>query len=109
MLTWPRGVLAMDGRTCAPEGASVQWAMTHFGGAELGDRRRTQRAVALAAAKAENPGMSLPIQHPDWSDLTAAYRLLSYDQVCPQALLAAHVAQVREQALGHKVVLCVHD
>ena len=100
----------MEGGTCAPIIAdSSQWAFVHFGGAQLGDRRRTKRAVALAAAMAENPSMSLPKQLPDWTDLTAAYRLLSNDQVLPAALLAPHIAHVREQAARHPVVLCVQD
>jgi hypothetical protein len=100
----------MEGHSCAPVMAeSSHWAAVHFGGAQLGDRRRTKRAVALAAALAENPGMSLPQQLPDWTDLTAAYRFLSNAQVSPAALLAPHVAHVREQAAPHPVVLCVQD
>ena len=81
----------------------------HFGGAVLGDKRRGLRLVALAAAITERPGMSLPKQLPDWSDLTGAYRFLSNEAVNPQAILAPHKLLVRQAAGGHQVILSVQD
>jgi transposase-like protein/transposase Tn5 family protein len=103
--------MTMVRECCAPNYAqeAQAWATTNFGGAAMGDKRRTRRLVAMAAAMTENPSMSLPKQLPDWSDLTGAYRLLSNDQVNPQAILAPHVALVRRAAADHPVVLCVQD
>lgn len=94
-------------RGYAPE--AIQWAMTHFGGCDLGDTRRTRRLVQLAQAMAENPHMSLPKQLPDWSDLTGAYRFLSNPNVDPQEILVPHQTLVRQEAATHPVVLCVQD
>jgi hypothetical protein len=54
-----------------------QWAIEQWGTVELGDERRTHRAVEVGAAIAGNPGASLPEQMQGWGDLKAAYRLLS--------------------------------
>jgi hypothetical protein len=94
------------GKDCKEAGV---WATVHFGGAGLGDKRRSVRLVALAAAIAERPEMSLPKQLPEWSDLTGAYRLLSNEQVDPQAIVAPHQALVRQAAGQHPVILCVQD
>ena len=87
----------------------VPWAMAHFQGADLGDKRLNRRLVDLAQVFAENPGMSLPKLLPDWSDLTAAYRLLSNPRVDAQAMLAPHVTLTRREACACPVVLCVQD
>src|ERR1019366_55916 len=99
--------MTMAGERCAARCSheSGDWAMIHFGDAKLGDKRRTQRLVRLAAAIAEDPSMSLPKQLPAWSDLMGAYRLLSNDQVDPQAILKAHVAWTVDQARALPVVL----
>jgi len=101
----------MAGGSCAPSKSqeSGAWARANFGGAALGDSRRSRRLVAVAQAMVENPGMSLPKLLPDWSDLTGAYRLLSNPQVDPQAMLAPHTGLTRQEAAGHPVVLCVQD
>ena len=101
----------MDGLHCAQEYSqeSLHWAALHFGDAPLKDIRRSKRLVRMAAAMSENPRMSLPKQFPDWSDLTAAYRLLSNEHVDPQDILQPHRTLVRRQAAEHPVVLCVQD
>jgi hypothetical protein len=103
--------MTMAGECCAPDHAceALGWARVHFGTADLGDQRRTRRLVKLAAAITEDPSMSLPKQLPEWSDLLGAYRLLSNEQVDPQAILVPHVQQVRRETAGHPVVLCVQD
>ena len=58
---------------------------------------------------AESPERSLPHQAERWSDLKAAYRLLSNPRVDPGAIGEAHRRGVRESAAAHPVVLCVQD
>jgi Transposase DNA-binding len=109
----------MDGSCCAQEpGAperpepsleALSWAMAQFAQCDLGDTRRDLRLVRLAAAIAEHTSMSLPKQFPAGADLAAAYRFFSNPHVDPQAILAPHLEQVRQQALAHPVVLCVAD
>jgi hypothetical protein len=102
--------MTMVSECCAHKNQEAgAWATVHFGGAELGDKRRSRRLLLLATAIAENPQMSLPKQLGHWSDLTAAYRLLSNEQVDPQGILAPHQALVRQAASEHPVILCVQD
>ena len=58
-----------------------QWAEEQFGACQLGDSRRTRRAIEVAAAFAANPSGSTPHQTEDWADLKAAYRLFDSDGV----------------------------
>jgi uncharacterized membrane protein YgdD (TMEM256/DUF423 family) len=68
------------------------WAQAQFGSSDLGDARRTRRAVAVGAAITAKPGASLPEQVPGWADLKAAYRLLDQPAVTHAALTAPHRA-----------------
>jgi hypothetical protein len=86
-----------------------RWASVHFGKVDLKDRRRNQRLVALAAKMACNPHMSLPKLLPDWSDLFAAYRLLSNMSVQPRSIVEAHLQHTRQLAMGCAVVLDIQD
>lgn len=86
-----------------------EWAVEQWGGADLGDERRTQRAVLLGTALAANPGGGLPKQTDQWGDLKAAYRLLSNDAVSHEALQKEHRAQVRQLALAQDRVLFIQD
>jgi hypothetical protein len=86
------------------------WAEQQFGQAELGDRRRTHRAVRLGAALAAEPAASLPRQTGDWTALKAAYRLLSEPDVTHGALTAAHRQAVRRRAAARGgVVVFLQD
>jgi hypothetical protein len=76
----------MDAVVCDPQ----RWAEAHFGTADLGDRRRTRRLVALAAQVAANPAGSLPDQTEAWAALKAAYRLLDRPEVTFAAVAAPH-------------------
>lgn len=58
---------------------------------------------------ARAPDQSLPKQAGCWSDLKAAYRLLSNDRVEPTAIGAAHRERVWRESMKHPVVLCVQD
>ena len=52
-----------------------EWAEENFGECDLGDVRRTRRAVTVARQMAEHPDGSTPDQAEVWSDLKAMYRL----------------------------------
>lgn len=88
-----------------------EWAEQQWGGAELGDARRTQRAVKLGASIAANPEGSLPEQMSSWGKLKAAYRLLSEADVTHAKLSQPHWNHTRQQASQSKaeVVLFVQD
>lgn len=89
--------------------SALHWAEYTFGSVQLGDVRRTQRAVAIASAIAHNPVASLPAQLPDEAALEATYRFLQTPDVTYEQLIGPHVAQTREEASKQQKVLLVQD
>jgi transposase-like protein/transposase Tn5 family protein len=85
------------------------WAEQTFGRVELGDPRRTTRAVRVATALATHPPGSLPQQTEDWAALKGSYRLLHSPQVSHTTLSTPHWLQTREEAGQHPLVLLVGD
>lgn len=81
--------------------------MREFGECELGDARRTARAVAYATAAAERPDGATPRQTEAWSDCKAAYRLFNRPEATFAALAGPHWERTRAAASGH--VLVVND
>lgn len=85
----------------------AQWAESQFGSCELGDVRRTRRAVTAATQFALSPDASTPRQIECWSDLKAAYRLFGQKAVTFSALARPHWQQTRASAKG--VCLLISD
>lgn len=81
------------------------WAQQQFGACELGDRRRTARAVRAAALFAADPSASTPAQAEQWSELKAIYRLFDQEEVTFEALMTPHWNQTRARASGHYLLL----
>src|SRR5438552_15200259 len=69
---------------------ATQWAEQQFGDLDLGDIRRDQRVVTIAAAMAAYPGGSLPQLFTRWPDLKAAYHLFAHESSTPDELQATH-------------------
>jgi len=65
-----------------------QWAEEQWSTCDLGDRRRTRRAVALGSTMAEHSDRSLPRQMAGMADMKAAHRLLDSEGVTLEALTA---------------------
>ena len=84
-----------------------EWAAENFGSCELGDVRRTRRAVKMARQMAEHPDGSTPDQTEKWADLKAAYRLFERAEVTFRALAEPHWRATRDAARG--VVLLISD
>ncbi|MEO7912230.1 MAG: transposase, partial [Roseiflexaceae bacterium] len=53
------------------------WALDEFGGADLGDVRRTARLVQLATMLGAQPTASLPAASDDPAALKATYRFFA--------------------------------
>jgi transposase-like protein/transposase Tn5 family protein len=87
----------------------VRWAQQQWGGAALGDARRTRRAVQLGATLASRPEASLPQQTGSWGELKSAYRLLQEPDVTHAALSEPHGQATRQQAGQTHTVLFVQD
>jgi hypothetical protein len=87
-----------------------EWAAQQWGTAELGDQRRTARAVVVGAQLASNPAGSLPEQTASWKDLKAAYRLFNEPDVTHARLSLPHRRATLEGArLSQGVVLFIQD
>ena len=75
--------------------APAQWVQQEFASVGLGDPRRTQRLVKLAARLAPSPGGTLPQALPQWSELKAAYRFLSQPQAGLSEVQTPHWERTR--------------
>jgi hypothetical protein len=85
------------------------WAVAEFGGAELHDQRRTRRVIRAATQLAAKPRGRLPESFSKWGDLKAAYRLLNNPDVTREAILAPHIARVRQECRQPGDYLFVED
>lgn len=85
------------------------WADAQFAQVELGDRRRTRRAIRVAEQMARHPAGSIPEQAGDWAGTKASYRLFSEEDVTFEALCAQHWHLTRREAGEHERVLLVQD
>jgi Transposase DNA-binding/Transposase Tn5 dimerisation domain len=85
------------------------WAEQRWGTCELGDVRRSARAVEIGRLMAECPGGSVPKQMGNWGQTLAAYRFLNNPHVTASALWEPHLAATRAAARAEEVVLFAHD
>lgn len=86
-----------------------EWARKTFAAAELGDLRRTDRLVQIAAALAEKPAASLPEAMRDVSETLAAYRFLKTEQVSHEQIMQPHWMQTRAMMQEREHVLLIAD
>lgn len=86
-----------------------EWAMAEFADAELGDVRRTRRLVKTAGELARNPQGTLPGTFPRWTNLKAAYRLLSNGEVTYQKIMSPHWAHTRQACQEPGEYLLIED
>lgn len=84
-----------------------EWAQENFGECDLGDVRRTRRAVTVARQMAEHPDGSTPDQAEDGSDLKAMYRLFDAEKATFTALATPDWQRTRTLARG--TVLLIGD
>ena len=80
------------------------WADEEFGGAELGDVRRTRALVRVAARVMEAPGGTVAGVCRSSSERQAAYDLMSNKAVRPEALLAATASATARRCAEHEYV-----
>ena len=87
----------------------VRWARQPFGRAPLPDARLGRRLPRVAAALAAQPEVSMPQQHPAWSELLGAYRFSNNPRVTPAAIGQPAQRRTRRACAKAGLVLCVHD
>ena len=86
------------------------WSRQMFGECELGDARRTERLVNVAARMSKQMGKSLAKScEGDDAALLGSYRLLRNDAVNPEAIREGGFARVAQHAQGHALLLAVED
>ena len=85
------------------------WAVKTFGGVELGDLRRTDRLVQLAAALVRDPQSALPASLRGEAETVGAYRLLNNAALSPEQILMPHFVQTRREAASRPQVLLIGD
>ncbi|MGH7888268.1 MAG: IS4 family transposase [Candidatus Binatia bacterium] len=71
-----------------------EWAVEHFGGAELSNVKRVDRAITIAEAMAASPGASLPRMFAHPYDVKAAYTFFRLPEATPDNLQAGHRERV---------------
>lgn len=87
-----------------------EWAKAQFGGVRLGDARRTERAVTVAAAMAERGAGNVPFQAKTFGEAKAAYRLFDAAEVTHAAITQQHREQVITAArAADGPVFALHD
>jgi hypothetical protein len=86
-----------------------KWAVETFGAAELGDPRRTDRLVKVAAALGETPSVSLPRSMRNWAETQGAYRFLGNEAVTHEQIMQPHWRETRSEAEQRRQVLMIGD
>jgi hypothetical protein len=84
------------------------WAQLHFGGADLGDRRRTNRLVGSAAKIAAHPEKAFT-QVFNWNELRGFYGLCDKSQATLAAVMQPHWEHTRGAMGQQPLVLILHD
>lgn len=86
------------------------FGQTNFAHAQLGDKRRTKKLVALADMMTRRPGGTLPQKLNNPKDLKAFYRLMKCEDVTHEAIMNAHrVATFAQIDACDGPVLILHD
>ena len=106
--------LQSSGQSQPPDPPISAWVgsfgETHFGAAQLGDKRLTDRLVKVADAIVRHPGGSLPEKMHDPVALGALYHLMDCDAVTHASVLAPHRdLTLRKMAAHAGKVLVLHD
>lgn len=89
--------------------SSISWAAREFGGAQLGDQRRTNRLVWLAQQRGRRPNASLPECCGGPAGVKAAYRFYDTVSIRPQAILDPHRRATLARMAQQAVVLLPQD
>jgi len=89
------------------------WARHEFGGAPLGDKRLSERLVAIAEAKGQHPGKAFSgTVQGDWAATKAYYRMIDQPEesaVTPEAILQPHRERSARRMMRQNTVLCIQD
>jgi len=82
---------------------------SEFAGAELGDKRRTQRLLEVATALDRNPSLSFPKAMGDDASLEGTYRLLGNPEVNASQISEPHYRATQERVASQATIIVAHD
>lgn len=85
------------------------WAQSIFQNAQLGDIRRTQRLVKLAAHLAAHTGQSIVQSLSSSADIEAAYRFVRNDNISPDAIAEAGFTATVQACEAFNCLLALED
>ena len=83
----------------------IAWAEQQFGECDLGDVRRTNRLVQVAAQAAARPDGSTPDQAESWGNCKAVYRLMDCDDVSHAKIIEPHCDRKVQKVTGEETTL----
>jgi hypothetical protein len=89
--------------------AHVGTAAEELGGADLGDRRRTERLRVIAGQLEAEPAKSFPRATGSDAALEAFYRFINNDAFTAADIVAPHIASTLKRAATAGSVIAVHD
>jgi hypothetical protein len=91
--------------------AREDWCMGEMGGVDLGDRRRTRRAVNILAARWQNPQASFYGSFSDWTPAKGAYGLIEHEgaEISLASLLSGHQQATQQRMAAEAVALLAQD
>jgi hypothetical protein len=90
-------------------GCATTWASETFGGARLGDQRRTDRLIAMAARAAESPHGTVTGVFPSSAEREGAFRLLESRDVSSDAVAATAMQATTRRCRGERIVYAPID
>ena len=97
-------------KTESQPGYRQSFGEMNFANAQLADRRRTKRLVAVADAIARHPGGSLPQKLRSPAQLEALYHLMKSPAVTHESVLAPHRERTLARMAEHDgPLLVIHD
>lgn len=85
------------------------WARNEFGDCQLGDKRRTERAVKMATKLAKESHGVLPKTFTEWPELKSAYRLVNNEEVKPEAIQRTHFEHTLAAGTERGTFLLIED
>jgi hypothetical protein len=104
------GLSALD---CTDGIEAEEWAEKEFGGALLGDTRRSRRLVEVAFDTAEKPGRAFTgVAKGDWPKVKGYYRMIDAPEdsaVSMANILCPHRERTARRMKGQHRVLCIQD
>lgn len=87
----------------------MEWAAQEFEAVQLGDQRLNKRLIKVVEQLAAQPTQSIPQACGEWSQIAAAYRLLSNERCDWREVLQAHAGRTVQRMAALNVVLCIQD